>query len=139
MDPAFQARRLSHRGVSFFCTSKLLTKQVLACRGSLECRVTATLRTRHRGRSGKSLNFLNLTQGTGPLASFLNAGCETSSLDVFVLGRKASATLSRSTTLSCAVCVRVWHTGCHFVFTSRASALAEKKKSIVRVMFLFSM
>eukprot|EP00439_Symbiodinium_sp_Y106_P033806 s6605_g4.t1 len=37
------------------CTSKPLMRQAPACHGSLECRVTATLRTRRRGQSGRSL------------------------------------------------------------------------------------
>ena len=61
LDLASLARRPSLRGVSFFYTSKLLTRQAPACHGSLECRVIATLRTRRRGQSGRSLSFLNRT------------------------------------------------------------------------------
>ena len=61
LDLASLARRPSLPGVSFFCTSKPLMRQAPACRGSLECRVTATLRTHRRGQSGRSLSFLNRT------------------------------------------------------------------------------
>ena len=71
----------------------------------------------------KELEFLEpYTRDRPSCFLFLNAGSRTSSLDVFI-GRKASATLSRSVVR----CVRVAYL-CHSYFTSRASALAEKEE-----------
>ena len=80
----------------------------------------------------KDLEFLEPYTRDRP-ALFLNAGFRTSSLDVLI-GRKASAT-SVAARLSVVRCVCVAYS-CHSYFTSRASALAEKK-STVRVMYLF--